>query len=222
MTSVFGTLVLVAMTGLTITNQHRSTETAGKALDETTAFVSDEANARELEKALAKEDEALLASYERYQQHPRNVRHKQEMAVGTDPLLVNSVYSSGASEFVAKSGGGEDPSRRPRAVIRTTTTGRSSVVDEDDATTTIEPMTTTLAAQEERPFDFYDPSLTADQKRGYVKKVVYFSFVSSIPRARDRHDLIILWLCCAVVVTGNSAVQSEMINGQFNLDEATG
>lgn len=202
MTSVFGTLVLVAMTGLTITNQHRnsqSTETTGKALDETTAFVADEANARELEKALTKEDEALLASYERYQQHPRNVRHKQKMAVGTDPLLVNSVYSSGASEFVARD---QDPNRRPRAAIRTTTTGRSPVVgaDDGDDTTTIEPMTTTSAAsaiaeQEERPFDFYDPSLTADQKRGYVKKVVYFSFVWSILQARDRHDLIILRLC---------------------------
>lgn len=165
MTSVFGTLVLVAMTGLTITNQQwkkatgeASSSAASASLDRN-AFMADEAKARELEKALAKEDAALLASYERLQQHPRNVR--QRLGDGPDPLA-NSVYTVGGEEgtssreFVAAAAA-DDPNRRPRAVTRTTTTE--------------EPLTTT-SDEEERPFDFYDPSLTAEQKRGFVKKVV--------------------------------------------------
>lgn len=212
MTSVMGTLVLVAMTGLTITNHHRNQNTAtGKSeasLDTTTGARllrpghdnDDHAltpeSAKELERALAREDEALWASYERYQQHPRNVRAQKEKktrghaasaaAAAVDPM-VNSVYSLNtkseltagidAAEFVVRQqedhAADDDPSS-PRAIV---TTAEQATTMKTDGHQQQEEEEVTAAAlvEEERPFDFYDPSLTAVQKREYVKKVVYFS-----------------------------------------------
>lgn len=204
MTSVMGTLVLVAMTGLTITNHHRNQNTAtGKSessLDTTTGARllrpghdnDDHAltpeSAKELERALAREDEALWASYERYQQHPRNVRAQKEKKTrghaAVDPM-VNSVYSLNtkseltagidAAEFVVRQqedhAADDDPSR-PRAIVAT---AEQATTMKTDGHQQQEEEEVTAAVEEERPFDFYDPSLTAVQKREYVKKVVYFS-----------------------------------------------
>lgn len=191
MTSVMGTLVLVAMTGLTITNHHRNQNTAtGKSLEPGVLLrpsheeeISSE-SAKELERALAKEDAALWASYERYQKHPRNVQKKEQRghaaaaAAGSVDPMVNSVYSlntkseltagSDGAEFVVRqdrNGAGDDDPSRPRAIQTTAT--------EQATTDGHQPQQEVVA--EERPFDFYDPSLTAEQKREYVKKVVYFS-----------------------------------------------
>lgn len=190
MTSVMGTLVLVAMTGLTITNHHRNQNTAtGKSLEPGVLLrpsheeeISSE-SAKELERALAKEDAALWASYERYQKHPRNVQKKEQRghaaaAAGSVDPMVNSVYSlntkseltagSDGAEFVVRqdrNGAGDDDPSRPRAIPTTAT--------EQATTDGHQPQQEVVA--EERPFDFYDPSLTAEQKREYVKKVVYFS-----------------------------------------------
>lgn len=214
MTSVMGTLVLVAMTGLTITNHHRNQNTAtGKSsesssLDTTTGARllrpghdnDDHAltpeSAKELERALAREDEALWASYERYQQHPRNVRAQKEKktrghaastaAAAVDPMMVNSVYSLNtkseltagidAAEFVVRQqedhAADDDPSR-PRAIV--TTAEQATTMKTDGHQQQEEEVTLAAVVEEERPFDFYDPSLTAVQKREYVKKVVYFT-----------------------------------------------
>lgn len=217
MTSVVG-LVLVAMTGLTITNQHRNhqkTVATGKSLESSGQqhhSLRDDAmpgNAKELELALAREDDALWASYERFQQqqrqHPRNVRLQKERRTGhaaaasVDPMMLNSVYSlntkselaagieDGAEFVVHQRANGDDPSGTPPAIIpavttsstaraTTTTTGGDEIESTTSTTTTDGPeKEATVAVQDEqRPFDFYDPSLTALQKREYVKKVVYF------------------------------------------------
>lgn len=205
MTSVVG-LVLVAMTGLTITNHHRNQNTAtGKSLEPNSDHpllllrrpdgLLPERNAKELELALAKEDEALWASFERYEKkHPKNVKKDGQRrgpaeaaaaaaVASTDPM-VNSVYSlhtkseltatvDEAAEFkIRRESVDEDPSR-PGAIAGTTkATGGDAV----EATTDGQQRQPQGEEQEqERPFDFYDPSLTAAQKREYVKKVDYFS-----------------------------------------------
>lgn len=175
MAPVMGTLVLIVMTGLTVTNHHRNQNTAtGKSLSGEEAHV----NAQELERELALEDAALMASYERFQRHPKNVQGGGAAPRDGDPMMVNSVYSFNTKselkvdeEFVVRdlSGGGEITG--PRTVTTTaapTTTGGGG---EDSDWTTTEADGVSIP---EGPIDFYDPNLTVSQKRDYVKKVVYF------------------------------------------------
>lgn len=181
MTSVVG-LVLVAMTGLTITN-HYQQRNQNTATGTTTATARDDDlwlqsdSARELEKALATEDEALWASYERLKKHPRNSKAnpRQTKDERVDPMvLVNSVYSLNTkSELVAGIDDGtefvvrENHQRGP--------TASAEDANSQQATTTMGAAAEADVAQEDRPFDFYDPTLTVGRKRDYVKKVPYFS-----------------------------------------------
>ena len=209
MTSVVG-LVLVAMTGLTITNHQRqqrafSQEAASPSSPEAVhpdkLLLLHPERAKELERALAQEDEALIASYEQYQQrkHPRNLRRAMTMATGqkeaTDPLpmqMKNSVYSLNTkSELTAGIDGAEfvvrgvhDTAKTSRGAVprATTTTSWGAGVETVETKAmgggdgAIESTTDGQQQQEEeRPFDMYDPSLTTVQKREYVKKVDYFS-----------------------------------------------
>lgn len=216
MTSVVG-LVLVAMTGLTVTNHYHQNAVGGGGESSAKSLSSVDRrrqSVKDLEMALAKEDEALWASYERLQMqhHPKNLQKGLHgaAAASVDPSrLGNFVYSFNTKSALTAAGDGAE--FVVRDVNRDGDAAAAAAADDDDEdpangggprahpiilSTTEETATTPDgqlhdAEQQQRPFDFYDPSLTVVQKREYVKKVVYFSIPPFILLVRLESGILI-------------------------------